>query len=771
MEDSKNTNDIHSTQDFEMGGSNPQQPQINRYDQQQQPTTPPQATNPGQVNPSGPAPQSAQVDQTQAVPAAQPAATPAVQAATNPGQKPNPPVKPPQKPGMKKKALITLIAVFAGFLLVFLVLAFFFIAQAGGAVENPIAQLLGLNQATFVNGLITFIHIIFFLFSLLFFVLTMVGLFKASMAKKDDKETKKSGLKTSIIFGLLLVFIVISWGFSYVYLDSKRIPTGPEAVAPDIITDPEVPLDLTAPVEVRFDAGNITFDSRKYQIVSHEWDFGDGEKGTSQIVSHRYQETGVYDVGLIITIRDKDTGEVGIGGEYHTTVSVTNQALSAVFTADPQEGEAPLEVEFDASESTDPDGYIDTYEWDFDDDGQFDDGTGENVSHTFDKIGKYTVSLRVTSTTGEFDVAEKIIEVMEENSPEAVITIVDEPETLQTNTSYVFKADESSSPNGNIETYEWDFGDGSKLEKSKTVSHSFSVAGTYEVTLTVVDEEDKETSTTMTVRVGNPSSGPKAVINSEPVANSDQTIIGRSPLTVTFDAGNSTDLDNDIVEYAWDTNGDGTDDKFGETIKHTFSQEGTYTVTLTVTDSEDNISKSTVTVEVAAQGIVANLSADKVDGSAPLTVSFDASASSYQNGQITSYKWNFGDNTPEKFSTAKITHKYTSIGTYTARVTAIGADNTSSSAEITITVREIPLNACFTSVFSQGEAPLETSFDPSCSSGTISKYFWDFGDGGTSTKVKPIHTFEEPGEYTVELEISDSDNNISVFQLQISVSE
>jgi len=88
-----------------------------------------------------------------------------------------------------------------------------------------------------------------------------------------------------------------------------------------------------------------------------------------------------------------------------------------------------------------------------------------------------------------------------------------------------------------------------------------------------------------------------------------------------------------------------------------------------------------------------------------------------------------------------------------------------------ITVRETSLAACFLSVFEQGKAPLQTSFDPSCSAGTITSYFWDFGDGNSSTEVKPMHVFQDPGSYDVTLELSDSDNNTSKAKLTITVTE
>lgn len=686
-----------------------------------------------------------------------------------PGSAPLPPKTPPN-PEARKKAILGCVGAFGSILLIFLVLSFVFLAQSGSGV-SPIAKLLGVNQNAFVNGLITFVHIIFIAFSLIAFVFTMVGLFRSSMAKRDDKEAKKAGLRLGLFGGIALTLVLLIWGFAYVYLDSKRTEIAPELLDP-IVTTPEETLNLDAPIEVKFDASNVPINKEKYQIVSHEWDFGDKATGTSQIVSHIYQEKGIYEVKLIVNVRDKETGKISVGGEYTVTVSVTNEALSAIFEADPQSGEAPLEVNFDASKSSDPDGNIDTYEWDFNNDGDYSDAEGEKVKHKFEKIGKYTVSLRVTSTTGEEDIGEKEIEVVEQQGPQAVITIADEPESLTVGTSYIFKSDGSESPDGKIEKYSWDFGDGTKTETTKTASHAFKNAGNYEVTLTVTDETGEEGSVVKKISVGNVKGIPVAKISTDPVIDKTETALsGKVPFTIVFDASTSSDSDDNIVDYEWDFTGDGSVDAAGAHVSYTYNNEGNYNVTLSVTDSDGNIGKSTIVVKVEAQGIKAAVTADKVEGNVPLTVNFDASGSTYQNGKIASYRWDFGDGSATKLGAAKLSHKYVSIGTYTATVTAIGSDNTQSSAAITITVREIPLEACFSTVFDNGPAPLTSTFDPACSTGTISSYFWDFGDGGTSTQVKPTHVFNESGTYQVRLEVTDNENTVSSFVLTITVTK
>lgn len=777
MEDDKrhSTNDIG---DFEMGSdaSSSEQPKINKYTEDiKRPDSP--EIKP-ELNPSGPAPEAApkpaavtpSPQMTPAPISTASSATQPIQQSSIQQQKPLVPTKKVVNPEARKKALLGCLGAFGGALLLFLIFAFVFLAQSSPDEVSPVAKLLGINQSSFINGLISFVHVIFIIISLTAFIFTMVGFVQAAMAKKEDNITKKQNIKRGFISLIVLLIVLVIWGVVFAYLDGKRILTGEDGIG-QIVTTPEEVTELSAPVEVKFDASKVSIDKNKYKIISFDWDFGDEETNTGQIVTHTFAEKGIYDVTLAITIQDKSTGELASGGEHHVTVSITNQALAAIFSADPQSGEAPLEVSFDASESVDPDGKIESYEWDLDNDGDFDDATGAKATETFDKIGKYTVSLRVTSTTGEFDVSEKEINVLESVEPEAVITVVDEPETYTVGVNYVFKADESTSPTGKVEKYEWNFSDDSDSKTTKTVSHSFSKEGSYEVTLKVTDEDKKVGETTKIIKVGSPKGTPKAKISSQPeIQGNSLKLTGNAPFSVTFNAFGSTDSDNNIVDYEWNFD-DGSAKGFGETVNHIFSKQGTYTVTLSVSDADDNIGKSTMVVDVQAQGISASVSADKLDGNIPLTINFDASGSTYQDGQITSYKWDFGDGTQPKLGAAKISHKYTSIGTFNVSVEVIGSDNSSSKANITITVREIPLQACFVSVFENGKAPLETSFDPGCSTGTIANYSWNFGDGGTSSSVKPTHVFNQPGEYRTVLEVSDSENTVSKAELFITVTQ
>ncbi|MBP7898551.1 PKD domain-containing protein, partial [Candidatus Gracilibacteria bacterium] len=267
------------------------------------------------------------------------------------------------------------------------------------------------------------------------------------------------------------------------------------------------------------------------------------------------------------------------------------------------------------------------------------------------------------------------------------------------------------------------------------------------------------------VSVVEPSKTPTSLISSTPAAVGGK-ITGAAPLTVDFDGTKSLDPDNNIVEYAWDFNGDNAPDKFGPQASYTFEQKGTYTVALKITDADNNERTAQVTVEATPPGIQAKINATPVSGVVPLTVKFDASASTYLDGQIISYEWDFGDGSPKRQDAAKISYKYNKVGIYTAKVTAIGSDGKKAVNSLTVTVQNIPVKACFTTNKTEANAPAEIVFNANCSTGTIAKYNWDIdGNGlfndGSGPQVS--NTFKDPGTYNISLEVTDTQGVVDSF--------
>jgi glucose/arabinose dehydrogenase len=116
-----------------------------------------------------------------------------------------------------------------------------------------------------------------------------------------------------------------------------------------------------------------------------------------------------------------------IGGAVHRIVyHGANHPPTAVVSATPTSGAAPLTVSFDASESTDLDtGDTLTFAWDLDADGQFDDGNGTTASFTYTANGAVDARLRVTDPRGAFDTQQVTIQVGPPNAPP--VPVIDTP--------------------------------------------------------------------------------------------------------------------------------------------------------------------------------------------------------------------------------------------------------------------------------------------------------------------------------------------------------
>lgn len=674
-----------------------------------------------------------------------------------------------EQKAQKKSTMTWVILVVISFVVLLAGLGVFLLSQ-GNAETNPFLKMLGIEALDKNAIILTLSDIAFGIITFLVFIISIVNLFKAGFSKKDPVAQKKSMI-TATVSGFFVLMLLFGWVSAHFYLAEGVKQNTQNVATAEITTTPEVPLNLTAPVKITFDASSIKVDPRTHKILSYAWNFDDGDSGTGQVTSHTYESKGKgeFEVSLIIKAIDNKTQEV-VQQEFKKLISIQNEKVHAEFTVSPEKGDAPLTVKLDASESKDPDGEIVSYEWDLDEDNQYDDATGSEIEYEFKQVGKYTIGLRVTDNNGESAVAEHQVEVENPDKVDSVIEIENlTKDFMQTFENYTFSAEKSGSKFGLITKYEWNFGDGATPEAGKKVSHAFKKAGTFDVVLKIEDSQGNTGTATKTVVIEKVAGGPKAAISTTPQLEN-KIVSGNVPLTVNFDASDSDDPDNDIVEYSWDFNGDEEVDQSGVKTQFTYDTPGEYAVTVWVKDSKGNQSSETVTVKVFSPGLEAKITADPIDGYVPLRVQFDGSGSSYPEGKIVSYEWDFGDDTAKLIGDAVIQHEYERIGSFIATMTAITSDGKRESQTLTVNVRPVPLQACFKSNNIKGPAPLIVTLDPRCSTGTITEYRWDFGyDNKTSRQRKPTHTFNQPGTYEISLEVRDSNNTISTFSDTIVV--
>jgi PKD repeat protein len=329
------------------------------------------------------------------------------------------------------------------------------------------------------------------------------------------------------------------------------------------VADPNGPYTGTVGEAVFFDGtGSNDPDGT---IVAFEWDFGDGNTGTGATPSHTYAAEGTFNVTLMVT---DDAGAT----DSATTTATIGQVTNEPPVADPNgpyTGTAGMPVTFDGSGSTDSDGTIASYDWNFGDGAS---GTGVSPTHTYAADGVFTVSLTVTDDAGATDSATTTATIGQVTN-EPPVADPNGPYTGTVGVAVVFDGTGSNDPDGTIVAFEWDFGDGN-TGTGETPSHTYAADGTFTVTLTVTDDGSATGTATTTATIG--------VGNQAPVADPNGPYTGTVGVAVVFDGRGSNDPDGTIVAFEWDF-GDGNTGT-GQTPTHTYATADTFNVTLTVTD-------------------------------------------------------------------------------------------------------------------------------------------------------------------------------------------
>lgn len=257
------------------------------------------------------------------------------------------------------------------------------------------------------------------------------------------------------------------------------------------------------------------------------------------------------------------------------------------FSLSPNQGQAPLEVSLDASASKDKDGEITTHKWTF---GDGSSGEGKTITHTYKDAGKYEVTLTITDNKNGEKSLIKTVTV--ENAPPTA-KIVAEPSKGPAPLKVSFDLAQSNDPNGTIDSYVLKFGDGEQKTGSdilSKVTHKYSQLGTYEVKLSVTDDDGSTSTISKTIKVVKPPSDPPvARINVEQRQQ-------RAPVEVTFSATDSRDPDGNIVNYEWFLRDEsiGT----GSKLTYKFQSGGQYAIRLLVTDNNGKTSTTTQTISI-----------------------------------------------------------------------------------------------------------------------------------------------------------------------------
>lgn len=487
-------------------------------------------------------------------------------------------------------------------------------------------------------------------------------------------------------------------------------------------------------------------------IASWSWNFNDTGASAEQSPTHRFASPGTYRVSLTITTRAGQTVST------FRDITVLNAPPIAAFTFSPAAPRLGEMVTFSAAGSSDPDGRIVSYEWDFDGDGVT-DATGSSVTHGFDIVGARPVTLRVTDDSGAWSSVTHPVPV-QTTPPTAAFTFT--PTNPNTGQVITFDSGGSTNPGGTIILREWDFNnDGHTDATGLQVTHSFATAGAYPVTLKVTNSDGGVGVITHVVPVGVGGTGganqpPVADFTFAPPSGTDVHIND----VVAFKADGSSDPDGTIVAYEWDFNNDGIYDATGKDVTHVFHAGGAQIVMLKVTDDKGAPGYKSRVVAVQFVRPSANFTFDPAQPKVGDVVTFDGSSSTAANGRVEFYEWDFNNDGTIDATGKTVNHVYTTGGSKVVYLRVTDNDGITDFITKTVPVRvNNPPVANFTYTPASPTTADTVAFTSSSSDidGSISAWLWNFGDGTTSNIQTPTHRYAAGGGKVVTLTVTDNE--------------
>ena len=413
-------------------------------------------------------------------------------------------------------------------------------------------------------------------------------------------------------------------------------------------------------------------------------------------------------------------------------VTPTPSALAVDFTISPTQSAPGDPVVFSGTASGGTPPY--TFSWMFGD-GGVETGTGSQhtVTHTYSAAGTFTANLTVTDPT-PLQTGTKLKQIV-------VAPLVADFSFPPTNPVAGQTVTFSGTATGGTPpyTFTWAWGDGTPAGSGQTVGHAFASPGTFTVMLTVRDSASpppNEASRSRTVAVT------PAPLTAGFTFSPTNPIVAQ---TVMFSATASGGTQPYTFDWAF---GDGLLGG-GQTVNHVYGSAGNFTVTLTVSD--DGSPSQVVTPFKIVNVMGADFTFSPASPSANQPVTFSASVTGGTPGYT--FTWAFGDG--KTGSGQKVTHTYTSGGSYTVTLTA-----RDSAARVVTVSKVVPVASVIAADFTfSPTAPAVgdvVTFRASATGGTPPyTYTWTFGDGGGGVGQVVNRTYSSPGSFTVILTLTD----------------
>lgn len=451
--------------------------------------------------------------------------------------------------------------------------------------------------------------------------------------------------------------------------------------------------------------------------VNYQWDFGDGSTGFGASPTHTYVDTTGIGAQFLITLIASNA--FGCSDTLTDDVSVFPSPI-AQFTAIPSQGCHP----FTAALNNSSIGAVSSH-WTYGD-GAASDTSATTHQHTwYNFLGSgpvsYPIELVVTSAEGCTDTATQQIQVF----PPVTAAFTAPSEGCS-------PLDVTLTQQGTNGTqWMWTMGDNTTLV-GPIVQHTYVNTGSADQIFTITQIATSIHGCTDTV-------SHDIVVHPVPNASFIATPFNQQFPAATVSINNTTATGS--WTYSWDFGDDSTSTAI-DPMAHTYTTWGTFTITQVVhsggctdTARQDIV----ITPPIPTAGFIG-----QGMGCAPLTVSFTNTSLLGEH-----YQWNFGDGGTSQAEHP--TYTWNQPGTYTVSltVTAVGG-GVNTAIKVDSIIVHPRAQAYFVVQPAQVVVPSEPVFTYNLSSDANS-YWWDLGDGTTSTELNPVHYYQVASQYTITL--------------------
>jgi PKD repeat protein len=449
---------------------------------------------------------------------------------------------------------------------------------------------------------------------------------------------------------------------------------------------------------------SLYFHNPIFNAVSCLWDFGDSTSSTQKNPTHIYTNPGVYDIVLITH------DQYGIADTMIQQAAVIVNGISADFTIAHSNNCIGNSINLQTNVAN-----VSAYSWNF---GDGNSSSLANPSHIYTNNNmNYVISLHVTDSSGCSDFQTKSFYGSIDNAISSDKRYICSSDTVFFNSSIL-----------NYASYLWDFGDSTNSTAANPF-HVYSDSGTYNVILHVTDTSGCNQSFDL----------PYTIVVSHPlaqfgIANASSNCFG---VTVFF---NNTSLNSDF--WLWDFH-DGTTSTL-KNPNHYYGTPGNHPVTLS---AYKNQCSSTITVPngVYIPNRAADFSYTKSSNCLPVAVSFADSST-----DAVTWLWDFGDGTTSTLKNPSHTYTAKPSSDVTLTITDVfGCNAAKTKIVVTPTIAATSLNKL------QGCNPFQVSFGDS--STNAASWLWNFGDGAVSSVQNPVHIYNNPGYYSIQLIVGSPD--------------